>query len=170
MRLFEWCRVLALLVIFLYCHVPAADAATVTGKFRYRDTVSGACHSSAIRDPLHPVAFAVVRIWHRGTLPWNTWVPVGRTTTNSSGSYLFSDARSNGTSAVRVYASNYAATISITNAGAKARAKEVRTKATSALSDIGRALQRDSSMGTVQFRSPRRYRPRGSPVLHPRFQ
>jgi Ig-like domain from next to BRCA1 gene len=91
--------------------VTAADAATVTGTFRYLDTTSPACQTGSPSSclALQPIAFANVEVWHRGTLPWNFWVPVASTATNALGQFSFSDTRGDGTYAVRVYASNYAA-------------------------------------------------------------
>lgn len=92
----------------------SADAAIVTGTFKYLDTTSGAC-ALPIPPPncgLQPIAFARIEIWHHGTMFWDVWAKVGDRTTDSTGRFSFSDTRSSGTYAVRVYATNYAAAVS----------------------------------------------------------
>jgi hypothetical protein len=89
----------------------SADAATVTGTFRYLDTTSPACPAGSPSSclALQPIAFSNVEVWHRGTMPWDFWAPIAQTATNGVGQFSFSDTRGAGTYAVRVFASNYAA-------------------------------------------------------------
>ena len=102
---------LATLLGIGFIFTTSASAATVSGTFRYRDTTSPACQNGVPSGcvALTPIAFANVEVWHRGTLPWNFWAPVAMTATNGLGQFSFSDTRGDGTYAVRVYASNYAA-------------------------------------------------------------
>lgn len=86
-----------------------ASAATVTGVFKYADTIAPGCPYTATNCvPLQPIAFARVEIWHRGIFPWQFFAPVGETTTDATGRFWYSDGRYDGTYAVRVYATNYA--------------------------------------------------------------
>ncbi len=78
----------------------SAQAATVTGTFRYQDS-----------NGPKPIAFARVEIWHRGIFFWNTWAHVGTTTTDSNGFLRFQDNRCDGTYGVKVFATNFAATV-----------------------------------------------------------
>ena len=89
----------------------ASEAATVTGTFKYLDTTSHECFNKPGCVPLQPIAQTQVEIWHRGTMFWDIWVPVGQVTTDSTGRFSFSDTRSNGTYGVRVFAVNYAARV-----------------------------------------------------------
>ena len=103
-------RVATILGISVIASAPA-DAATVTGTFRYLDSVSPACPSGSPSTclALQPIAFADVEVWHRGTMPWDFWAPVAKTATNGLGQFSFSDTRGSGTYAVRVFSSNYGA-------------------------------------------------------------
>ena len=89
----------------------ASAAATVTGTFNYRDTITPTCSPGQACVPLQPIASTQVEIWHHGTMFWDVWAPVGQATTDATGRFSFSDTRSSGTYAVRVHAVNYAAKV-----------------------------------------------------------
>jgi hypothetical protein len=90
----------------------SANAATVTGTVNYRDTKTEACPNPATGCvPLRPIAFARIQIWNRGINPWDVWWPVGEASTDAAGHFFYSDSRGNGTFAVRVYATNFAALV-----------------------------------------------------------
>jgi hypothetical protein len=110
MRIQSWLVRLALPLTIAFVSVAPASAATLTGTFRYLDTISPSCpFPSSTCSPRQPIAFANVEVWHKGTMPWDFWAPVAMTATNGLGQFSFSDTRGHGTYAVRVYSSNYAA-------------------------------------------------------------
>ncbi len=81
-------------VLAWMCAAPA-EAVTVTGTFRYADSVG-----------LMPIRRAVVEVYYHGTGFFDTWGLVGTTRTSSTGRMSFSDSRSNGTYSLRIYATN----------------------------------------------------------------
>ncbi|MBI5055623.1 MAG: hypothetical protein HZB61_03275 [Nitrospirae bacterium] len=94
-----------ILFITVFLSAISAQSATVTGTFRFLDELDPA------GSPPRPIAYAKVEIWHVGPYFGNTWAKVGETTTYADGWMYYFDNSSDGTYAVRVFATNYAAVV-----------------------------------------------------------
>ena len=72
----------------------SSEGTTVTGTFRYADTLGPTCNTAYC---MQPIAYTQVEVWHRGPMGWDIWVTVGRATTDATGWFTFADTRSSGT-------------------------------------------------------------------------
>ena len=95
-----------------------SEAAVVSGRFTYRKVMDGAGTTT-----LRPISFAAVEVWYRGSGVFDVWSMVDDTLVTDANGFLVSranDGRCNGTYALRVFASNYAAVVLTNSATNKA--------------------------------------------------